>query len=82
MLQQVKQNEARIKYEIFIGKYQWNIHLEDERDACIKIHGHYRFWGTQRRTALQAERSQVRFPTISLEYFNRFNHSGRNLALG
>jgi hypothetical protein len=38
--------EARIKNEILVGKDQWNNHLEGEWEACIKIHGHNKFWGT------------------------------------
>jgi hypothetical protein len=35
-------------------------------------------WGT----ALQAERSQVRFPIVSLVFFYWHNSSGRTMALG
>jgi len=34
-----------------------------------------------RSTALQAGRSRVRFPMVSLEFFIRHNPSGRNMAL-
>jgi len=42
----------------------------------------YVFVGTRWRSALQAGRSRVRFPILSLEFFIDINSSGRTVAIG